>query len=175
MLPIRSVVDGSTIGLRIPTSRSDDETGDGKVQRHENSSKVRRHPRINPQPFQPRPPPQPPRHLQTEPRCRTRGMASACSLNASDQHPSQARLGLSENADWRHHFIGFSRLFKTILLPSIYHLYTIQKGWRGLANGRRNSQAPRSSKRNRKNHNQPGLRRPRAHRFAVAGRLLFSA
>jgi hypothetical protein len=28
-------------------------------------------------------------------------MASACSLNALDQHPSQARLDLSDNATWR--------------------------------------------------------------------------
>jgi hypothetical protein len=30
--------------------------------------------------------------------CRTRGMASTGSVNASDQHPSQARSGLSDNA-----------------------------------------------------------------------------
>jgi len=41
------------------------------------------------------------RHLQTEPRFRTRGMASACSLNDSDQHPSQARLDLSDNTSTR--------------------------------------------------------------------------
>ena len=36
--------------------------------------------------------------LQTEPFCRPGRVASAGGLNASDQHPSQARSGLSDNA-----------------------------------------------------------------------------
>ena len=63
-----------------------------------NPTKIRRRPRINPQPLQPRPSPQPPRYLQAEPRCLPGRVASACNLNASDQHPSQARSGLSDNA-----------------------------------------------------------------------------
>ena len=82
----------------VPTTR----TRDAEVQGRKDPTEICRRPRINPQPLQPRPPPQPPRHLQTEPRCRTRGMASACSLTASDQHPSQARLGLSDNAGGSH-------------------------------------------------------------------------
>jgi putative transposase len=63
------------------------------------------HPRINPQPLQPRPSPQPPRHLQTEPLCRPGRVASTRGLNASDQHPSQGRSGLSDNARRRPPFI----------------------------------------------------------------------
>ena len=61
-------------------------------------TEICRRPRLNPQPLQPRPSPQPPRHLQTEPFCRPGRVASAGGLNASDQHPSQARSGLSDNA-----------------------------------------------------------------------------
>jgi putative transposase len=48
--------------------------------------------------FQPRPPPQPSRYFQAKPRCRLSRVASAGGLNASDQHHSQARSGLSDNA-----------------------------------------------------------------------------
>ena len=40
-----------------------------------------------------------PRHLQTEPFCRPGRVASAGGLNASNQHPSQARSSLSDNAE----------------------------------------------------------------------------
>ncbi len=60
--------------------------------------KFARRPRLGPQSLQPRPPPQPPRHLQAEPFCRPGRVASAGGLNASDQHTSQARSGLSDNA-----------------------------------------------------------------------------
>ena len=50
--------------------------------------------------------PQLPRHLQTEPVCRPGRVASAGGLNASDQHPSQARSDLSDNADLRQHIVG---------------------------------------------------------------------
>jgi len=46
------------------------------------------------------PSPRPSRHLQTEPHCRLSRVASAGGLNISDQHPSQARSGLSDNAQY---------------------------------------------------------------------------
>ena len=55
-------------------------------------AEVCRRPRLDPQSLQSGPPPQPPRHLQAEPIGRPGGMASAGGLNASDRHPSPARL-----------------------------------------------------------------------------------
>src|SRR5665648_28083 len=78
----------------VPTTR----TSDAEVQGRKDPTEICSRPRINPQSLQPRPSPQPPRHLQTEPFCRPGRVASAGGLNASDQHPSQARSGLSDNA-----------------------------------------------------------------------------
>jgi len=78
----------------VPTTR----TSDAEVQGRKDPTEICRRLRINPQPLQPRPSPQPPRYLQTEPFCRPGRVASAGGLNSSDQHPSQARSGLSDNA-----------------------------------------------------------------------------
>jgi len=86
----------------VPTTR----TSDAEVQGRKDPTEICSRPRINPQPLQPQPSPQPPRHLQTEPFCRPGRVASAGGLNASDQHSSQARSGLSDNADLRQHIVG---------------------------------------------------------------------
>jgi hypothetical protein len=113
----------------IPTTR----TIDGEVQGHANSPKVCRCPCLDPQPLQPRPSPQPSRYLQTEPFCGLGRVASACSLNASDQHHSQARSGLSDNAsagiDLRRQTCPRLSVKQTSMMPSPISASDPQRTW----------------------------------------------